>query len=77
MGHRERTKSKEPSERAIRTTLQGESTVGFDSIYVIKAGREVIWEGRELQKAWPEIRKDLPAEKLTITWKTPPGFLIV
>jgi len=77
MGHRERTKSKEPSKMEIRTTLQGELAANIYSVYVIKAGKKIIWEGKNLEKAWPEVRKDFPSEQLSIAWKTPPGFLIV
>jgi hypothetical protein len=77
MGHRERTKSKEPSKMAIRTTLQGELAANTYSVYVIKAGKKIIWEGKNLEKVWPEVRRDFPSEQLSIAWKTPPGFLIV
>jgi len=77
MGHRERTKSKEPSKMEIRTTLQGELAANIYSVYVIKAGKKIIWEGKNLEKVWPEVRKDFPSEQLSIAWKTPPGFLIV
>jgi len=77
MGHREKMNSREPSKRAIRTTLQGELAANIYSVYVIKAGKKIIWEGKNLEKVWPEVRKDFPSEQLSIAWKTPPGFLIV
>jgi len=77
MGSKDTTKSKEPSKMAIRTSLQGESAANVYSVYVIKAGKKIIWEGKNLEKVWPEVRKDFPSEQLSIAWKTPPGFLIV
>lgn len=77
MGPKDATKSKEPSKMAIRTTLQGELAANIYSVYVIKAGKKIIWEGKNLEKVWPEVRKDFPSEQLSIAWKTPPGFLIV
>jgi len=74
---REKMNSREPSKMAIRTTLQGESAANVYSIYIIKAGRKIIWEGKNLEEVWPEVRKDFPSEQLSVTWKTPPGFLIV
>jgi hypothetical protein len=77
MGPKESTKSKDPSKMAIRTALQGELAANIYSVYVIKAGKKIIWEGKNLEKVWPEVRKDFPSEQLSIAWKTPPGFFIV
>lgn len=77
MGPKEKMNSEELSKLAMRTTLQGESRTRMRSIYVIKAGRKIVWEGKNLEEIWPEVRRDFPSEQLSITWKTPPGFLVV
>jgi hypothetical protein len=77
MESKEKVKSADPFKMAIRTALQGELAANIYSVYVIKAGKKIIWEGKNLEEVWPEVRKDFPSEQLSISWKTPPGLLIV
>lgn len=68
---------RELSKRARRSLLQGKSALPAPPFYIIKAGDKVVWEGKDLQKVWPQIREDFSSERLSVSWKTPPEFLIV
>ena len=75
--HKKRMDPRELSQAAIRTSLQGESARETHPVYLIKAGRRIVWEGENPQTVWPRIHDDFPSEKLSIVWKMPSEFLIV